>query len=119
MKKITAKKSDSIKYGVCHQWGDKWFEKNGLELSLAMNYIYTFVKRWSKCSLIMKEKYGSVRYEYLFPPLRGTLYCTWIYRKWVQYGKWILKIAVHRACKKYPAVMREIVDDYYDMVDCL
>lgn len=51
-----------------HEWGDTWFEKNGGDLYKAEQYIYKFVKRWSRCSLMSKEKYGTLRYEAIFPP---------------------------------------------------
>lgn len=42
-----------------HLWGDKWFIKNGSKLNEAMDIIST------SCPFtIMKEKYGTIRYEY-------------------------------------------------------
>jgi len=42
-----------------HEWGDKWFIKNGSKLNEAMDIIST------DCPFtMMKEKYGTIRYEY-------------------------------------------------------
>ena len=54
-----------------HIWGDEWFEKNGDDLYKAQNYIVDFTYRWSRCRLVSKEKYGTIRYEALFPPYCG------------------------------------------------
>ncbi len=53
---------------MSHIWGDEWFEKYGDDLYQAERYIRGYVKKWSSCNLITKEKYGSIRYEWIFPP---------------------------------------------------
>ena len=130
-----------------HEWGDEWFEKYGRELGAAERYIGRFVKRWSGCRVISKEKYGTIRYEHIFPPYgaffirdhwinkclrllgktyysyevlgetrEGFFYTTWnrtaLYYYWSQLGKKVLKIAIHKACKKFPNVKDEILDDW-------
>lgn len=70
-----------------HEWGDEWFEKNGDDLYAAERYIYRFVKRWSRCRLLSKEKYGTLRYEALFPP-GGSYFKTKLDRF---LEKWLLK----------------------------
>lgn len=52
---------------MSHSWGDSWFKEHGDNLYAAMRYIKWFVKL-SGCTLYIKEKYGTIRYEYLCPP---------------------------------------------------
>jgi hypothetical protein len=102
-----------------HWWGDEWNGWN--DLTKAHNYIHRFVRRWSGCYLMSKEKYGTIRYEHIFPPY-GSMYYrnklhrwwlnSWIYYKWCAYGKFILSIAIKRAAKKYPKVKEEILEDW-------
>lgn len=132
-----------------HVWGDDWFEEHGGKLYAAERYIWEYTYRWSKCGLISKEKYGSIRYEWLLPP-GGRCYNvlsiklpfvswdydhnsnyryywggggrfpviiwrwadSWVYRVWKQYGKWVLDRAVRNACKKWPEIKDEILEDY-------
>lgn len=65
-----------------HIWGDEWFEKHGNELYAAEEYICKYVKRWSGCILISKEKYGTLRYEWVFPP--------WTRRGQFSLPKWLI-----------------------------
>lgn len=51
-----------------HYWDDEWFEKYGDDLYAAMDYIRRYVRKYSRCHVSMKEKYGTIRYEYIFPP---------------------------------------------------
>lgn len=57
-----------------HLWGDKWFREYGEELYQAIDYITKYVKRYSFCTLVCKEKYGSIRYEYIFAPGSAAFY---------------------------------------------
>lgn len=129
-----------------HYWGSPWFNRYGRDLGAAERYISKFVKRWSKCYLVSKEKYGSIRYEYLLPKLFGyyhfnidnwlrylfgeekveseygsytiariTYSGSWLYEKHRNLGKFVLKIAVYRAVKKWPHLKNEILEDYYEM----
>ncbi len=54
-----------------HIWSDEWFEKHGDELYAAQKFIVNFVRRWSRCLLVTKEKYGTIRYAAIFPPYCG------------------------------------------------
>jgi len=49
-----------------HYWGDDWPHWN--ELYEAGNYIHNFVYKYSRCRLVYKEKYGTLRYEWMLPP---------------------------------------------------
>ena len=104
-----------------HSWGDDWFEKNGADFFEAQNYIYDFTYRWSRCRLSFKEKYGSTRYEWMFPPqgaiyYRNTLHrlwvSSWLYRKWEQFGWYVCGLAIKRALKKWPQFEVELCCDF-------
>lgn len=121
-----------------HIWGDEWFKKYGDQLYSAQSFIYSYVKKWTRCVVITKEKYGTIRYEYIFAPGgsirfgpaiklpaifdKHTTYgrCPrflfiwnqcWVYRTWIQLGKRVLKRAIRIACEKYPDVKDEILAD--------
>lgn len=81
---------------VSHTWGDAWFQAHGEELNKAMNYIYKFHKRATGKHICMKEKYGTIRYEF-----------EWA---WLKNFPVFLEILI-RATKKYPNVTAEIVED--------
>ncbi len=89
-----------------HEWGDDWPYWN--ELYKAEQYIVKMVYRLSLCRLSSKEKYGTIRYEFLTTPVNydNILYCYWR-----RYGEWVLKGVVRRASKKFPNVSAEILDD--------
>ncbi len=65
-----------------HCWGDEWFEKYGDDLYKAHNYISDFTYRWTRCRLCAKEKYGTIRYEWMFPPGGGVFYRYAIWTPW-------------------------------------
>jgi hypothetical protein len=119
-----------------HSWNDDWPYWN--ELHEAEDWIGEYVYRWSLCSLQSKEKWGMLRYEWVWPPgthkswnyfklpyikkhiplpdgncLEGH-YCpfmwnsSWLYYKWMRYGTWILKRAVKKAKLKFPNVVKEL-----------
>lgn len=102
-----------------HEWGDSW--EHWKELYKAENYISNFVYRWSRCILCSKEKYGSIRYEWMFPPLGGVYYrywyskawihC-WLYQKWALFGWWVCGIAIKKAIKKWPYLEEELCCDF-------
>ena len=122
-----------------HIWGDKWFERHGDQLCAAQNYIQKYVKRWSRCNLISKEKWGSIRYEYMIPPkghvcmykfpiyapwtkkykhIEGThrplLWAwnsSWIYGQWQRWGWRMTKRAVNNAIIKWPCLANELMSD--------
>ncbi len=47
-----------------HRWGDEDFDWEAL--NEAMNDIFNFCKKWAYMHIHMKEKYGSIRYEFTF-----------------------------------------------------
>lgn len=104
-----------------HDWGDEWFEKYGKDLYRAENYIYDFTRRWSRCHLMSKEKYGTIRYEHIFPPGGGIFYNHWyskwwlnsrIYSLWARFGWYVCGWAIKRAVKKWPYLEDELKWDF-------
>lgn len=119
-----------------HTWNDDW--PYWEELYKAESYIVKWTYRLSLCHLSSKEKYGTIRYEYIFPP-GGRRYKTpiidaflklfgevnydghkyqkymwgnsYLYNVWIKFGKYILKKVVNRATKKFPNVKEEILED--------
>lgn len=103
-----------------HYWGDEWFDKHGDDLYTAQRYISTHVKRYSRCNLISKEKYGTIRYEYILPPygalfIRNRVHRYWLhcylYRVWTGYGWWTTLRAVENAIEKWPHLEAELMQD--------
>jgi len=118
-----------------HIWGDKDFDWDALYE--AQVYIIKYVRRKSRCHLICKEKYGTIRYEWVFPPygsvrLKGitlpffkkkTKYgdipiylfqwnrSNWLYRWWESYGWRCTREAVFKAIQKWPHLEDELLED--------
>ena len=119
-----------------HIWGDDWL--HWAELYEAEKYIRNYVYKWSRCRLQSKEKWGTLRYQYIWPPayrrngpiiqlpfplfhkiVRGEkfprylLFWTnsWLYYKWMVWGHKMLGQAVRNACNKFPNVVKEITED--------
>ncbi len=121
-----------------HVWGDSW--SHWEELYEAEQYIVNYVYKYSRCHISMKEKYGTLRYEWIFAPGGGfsigfrvkvpfikvkkkyieekqpiyifTWQYSYIYKLWIRYGKYVLDKAVKSACVKFPNCKAEILDDY-------
>ncbi len=56
--------------GFMHSWGDDWPHWN--ELHEAEKFIGAYVYKWSRCRLQSKEKWGTLRYEHIWPPTYGS-----------------------------------------------
>lgn len=104
-----------------HNWGDDWPYWN--ELYEAQNQIGATLRMLTLCRLICKEKYGSIRYEYILPPGGRLFYsskyyklqCWWnrsiLYRYWCHVGWKILVWIVLRKVKKQPYLKDELLED--------
>ncbi len=119
-----------------HSWGDNWPHWD--ELYKAEQWIAAYVYKWSWCRLQSKEKWGSIRYEHIWPPaykrngpiiqlpfpffhkmIHGHLYprylihwtSSWLYYRWMWWGDRMLGQAVRLACIKFPNVVEEITED--------
>lgn len=124
-----------------HTWGDDWPHWD--DLREAEHWIYTKTRHETKCHVIMKEKYGSLRYEHIIPPgghlmmhkyaIKSPLWTTvtrgkhtvrykkvlwswstsWLYRKWVEWA-WKVHIRnVKEAVHHWPHLKEELMDDLY------
>lgn len=120
-----------------HEWGDTFFQRFGKDLYKAEKYIHDYVKRYSLCNLISKEKWGTLRYEYIVPPgghvmcrvgLRGLfkrkMYNgTWdypviwawntslVYRMWQIFGWKMVGRAIKKAAIRWPHLKDELYQD--------
>jgi hypothetical protein len=120
-----------------HEWGDKWFEKNGESLYEAISYCMRFWKRWGRIGSHGKEKWGTFRdhtyfwnggihgllypgyVRIVFPTLyRFDLYCTMPFMRFTRITKlvwwWqsqVYNYAIQKMCKKYPNIIDELVSD--------
>ncbi len=120
-----------------HEWGDDW--EHWDKLYEAQNFVCDYVYKWTRCRVICKEKYGSIRWEYIVPPkgspyfLRGVIRAPWkvrgkyikepyhptlwcwnmsrIYRLWQKLGRIAFAVALVRATGKYWQVQEELTCD--------
>lgn len=71
-----------------HYWRDEWFQKYGPELYGAIEVLENRIRKWAKCGVCGKEKYGTYRDEY-FRMWDGGLYEIFFgYRAWPGDGFW-------------------------------
>ncbi len=116
-----------------HVWGDDWPYWN--DLYAAEIFIWNYVYRRTRCRVSMKEKYGTLRYSFVYPPHPRWLYTfvirhpwkrliiqeqdlgrkvlflwssCWLYYKWANWGGRVLKKAVLEAIKRWPYIKDEI-----------
>lgn len=119
-----------------HIWNDSWEHWGDLEK--AGEWVFKQVKKNSLCTLVYKEKWGSLRYEFIVPPgghaicrkyaikapwrrhvrgvgcYRPTLWA-WtssrLYYKWVAKGWEETAVAVLKAVEKWPHLKDELLED--------
>jgi hypothetical protein len=72
-----------------HSWSDDWPYWN--DLYKAQNFIIDYVYKKSWCRVSMKEKWGTLRYGWIFPPRSGCGVRRWTCIRipflWTQYDK--------------------------------
>lgn len=88
--------------GTYHNWGDESF--NWAQLYLAESYISDLYYRITKRRPITKEKYGTIRYEWM---------ALWITNE--QEFLIFMKI-IKRTIRKFPTLAGEIVNDLVPVV---
>lgn len=124
-----------------HIWGDSWFKKYGNQLYNAIDILEYRIRKWAKCRVYGKEKFGTYRDEY-FSMWNGELstiffgYKFFHDRNWFEklmwkidiglanfnraiglvklVNKWQIKMlnkAVQITCKEYPDVNDELLID--------
>lgn len=98
--KYSRKNSEEI-IMTYHIWGDTDFDWDSLDK--AIRFISRFNYKYARLSIMMKEKYGTIRYECLFFSKYS------IIRK---YQKYMFRLSLRKAVTMFPCVKREIVDDY-------
>ncbi len=124
-----------------HSWYDDLPWPYWDELYQAERYIRDYTYKWSGCRLSSKEKYGTIRYEALFPPFSSYRFgpyikvpyfkrtikigeeeikCAiflWIWNQsyihnlWVMLGKLALRKAIKNSYKLFPNVKKEVTAD--------
>lgn len=102
-----------------HEWGDEDFDWN--LLYKVHSEILQDVKTRTGCTVVSKEKYGSLRFEAVIPPygaycfirnkLQGYWIDTWLYRKWQGWGTRVLAEVCLTAARDYPTLRSEILSD--------
>ena len=101
-----------------HDWGDGWPYWD--ELWQAETTIVKAVKKYTRCILISKEKYGTIRYEYMFPPYCRVWYSNklnrwwqqcWITHLWCKLGFYVAKRVILRILRDKPYLAEELLND--------
>ena len=105
-----------------HHWGDNWPHWD--ELRRAQRRIHRTVRRLSGCHVFTKEKWGTLRYEYMFPPgtalwfppgLKGKVKRWWsssiLVRFWGRWGWFITKRTILKILKERPYLAYELLED--------
>lgn len=120
-----------------HCWGDEWFEKNGQDLEDAITFIWEEVRKRGNIGLHMKEKYGTIRYEFVecafwsdYWPIYSYFYPGYLYYNWPRWAYQlerpiavicqalkIYKIIHKRQMKILHQVMCEVVRKYPHIKD--
>lgn len=109
-----------------HEWGDGWPYWDMLHK--AHDQIERTFRRLTGCTLISKEKYGTLRYEYILGPGHSLCYYDWNVSKvkraalavsgWWAVRCWrILWWVIKYYAKKYPNVKHELYEDIASRAD--
>lgn len=85
-----------------HEWGDKDF--NWKALDKAIEFISDRYQAYSQHYPIMKEKYGTIRYEFIH---------TWL--KTDKDFHYFCSLLL-QACARFPSVQEEILEDWIDHI---
>lgn len=110
---LIVKEEEEISQGSYHVWGDSW--PHWEELYKAEQWIGKQLYKYTLCRLSSKEKYGTLRYEHTIPP-KWCWYLgknIFIYTQWCRFADFMLIKVVNQACKKFPNVEAELLDDLY------
>jgi len=104
-----------------HQWGDDW--EHWDELYATEQKIRKTVWFWTRCRLISKEKYGTIRYEFILPPGGKFFYpkkyykvLNWwnsskLFHWWCKLGWKFTLWTVLKTAKKKPYLADELLED--------
>lgn len=122
-----------------HVWGDKWFKKNGKKLGQAINFCTTNWRRFGRIGSHGKEKFGTFRHHPVFYdigwPIHSLVKPGYAYYQWpkpiyraelflgrllkytkldypiIKYQQFVYNSVLQIACKKWPKIKEEILDD--------
>lgn len=91
-----------------HIWGDKQFDWDGL--GKAMDDIRVTTKEELGLDVMLKEKYGTIRYEHIG---------IWNWKDTADIGPEVAQFTalVLNISDKYPHIKEEILEDLYDTFD--
>ena len=98
-----------------HDWSEKEMDWEGLHK--AGTEIADYVYKYSGCTVVWKEKYGTLRIEWIRTPFFSNSSNSMLSRVrhlWVKYAYYLLTKAMGRVIFKYPHLYQEILDDYMD-----
>lgn len=74
-----------------HYWGDKWFKEHDGQLNEAINILTYRVRKWAHCGFSTKEKYGSMRTDFVMLWDGGIRQILTPYKGWVIGHTWWAK----------------------------
>lgn len=122
-----------------HIWNDEWFKEHGKDLDSAISYCMQTWKRYGRIGSHGKEKYGTFRdHPYFYFAWWGAhelIKPGYVYYQWGKKAMWldiklgafvrlirfdklvrcwqavVYNYAIQQACKRYPAIVDEIVAD--------
>ena len=101
-----------------HYWGEEDFDWDGLYDT--ERKIYEALKKSTGCRLVSKEKYGTIRYEFILPP-GCAIWCRnkvqlwwsqcWLTQKWTIWAWRRLFKIVQKEIEKNPHLEDELMED--------
>ena len=77
-----------------HYWGDEWFNAHGTEFYNAIDELEYRIRKWAKCSVCGKEKYGTYRDDF-FRMWDGDLSTIIFGYKMYHSDSWIERLIYH------------------------
>jgi hypothetical protein len=88
-----------------HEWGDEDFDWDSLYK--AERFIWIWLKRLTGAHLMLKEKYGTLRYSFMF----GSSKIESIKNIQIRLGNCLFPFIIFIACWRWPNVAQEILND--------
>ncbi len=98
--------------GPPHFWGDSWSYWD--ELYKAESELNAFMRKFRIYYFSTKEKYGSIRYEWLWvrnEKIRSILFLNTLL---LNIGYRLVRYKVNQLVKKYPFLKEELLEDFWE-----